>query len=168
MTFRNKRCFLARLPPHSFSGGLLVNFGPPLHDTAPNARYLCILFPVCQPLRSNTLFAGPSNFVLALHRYAVDLLFFFSFSSCEILPGRPCFRKGVVVVRPGWVVESCREGRKLPCEPHFLPPFEGLRITATGLSPGEKAGPLYEAFFSLVSLHPCAFPPLLPFINIAV
>lgn len=46
-------------------------------------------------------------------------------------------RQGVVVVRPGWVIESCREGRKLPCEPHALPPFEGLRITATGLSLGE-------------------------------
>ena len=45
--------------------------------------------------------------------------------------------KGVVVVRPGWVFESCKEGRKLPCEPHALPPFDGLRITATGLSLGE-------------------------------
>ncbi|CAN0545721.1 unnamed protein product, partial [Ectocarpus sp. 12 AP-2014] len=44
--------------------------------------------------------------------------------------------KGVVVVRPDWVIESCREGRKLPSERHSLPPFEGLRITITGLSLG--------------------------------
>ncbi|CAM9422409.1 unnamed protein product, partial [Ectocarpus sp. 13 AM-2016] len=47
--------------------------------------------------------------------------------------------KGVVVVRPDWVIESCREGRKLPCELHSLPPFEGLRITITGLSLDRKA-----------------------------
>eukprot|EP00903_Cladosiphon_okamuranus_P022785 g20977.t1 len=47
--------------------------------------------------------------------------------------------QGIVVVRPGWVIESCREGRKLPCDPHAPPPFEGLRITATGLSLDRKA-----------------------------
>ncbi|CAM9818033.1 unnamed protein product, partial [Ectocarpus sp. 8 AP-2014] len=36
-------------------------------------------------------------------------------------------------------IESCREGRKLPCERHSLPPFEGLRITITGLSLDRKA-----------------------------
>ena len=45
--------------------------------------------------------------------------------------------KGVAVVRPEWVIDSDREGRKLPCEDYALPPFEGLRITLTGLSPGE-------------------------------
>ncbi|CAN0249918.1 unnamed protein product, partial [Ectocarpus fasciculatus] len=47
--------------------------------------------------------------------------------------------QGVVVVRPDWVIESCREGRKLPCDRHSLPPFEGLRITITGLSLDRKA-----------------------------
>ncbi|CAN0245398.1 unnamed protein product, partial [Hapterophycus canaliculatus] len=47
--------------------------------------------------------------------------------------------KGVVVVRPDWVLQSRREGRKLPCERHTLPPFEGLRITVTGLSSDRKA-----------------------------
>lgn len=59
------------------------------------------------------------------------------------------FDKGVVVVRPDWVIESCREGRQLPCERHSLPPFEGLRITITGLSLG-MGGTLRSVMFVLV------------------
>jgi len=95
----------------------------------------------CFAFLCGTLFSGPP-LCCAVDHYSV-LLCSLDFRRASL------FSKGVVVVRPAWVLESCREGRKLPCEPHFLPPFEGLRITATGLSPGEKARLLCEGALSL-------------------
>lgn len=109
-------------PARTWNGGAWIAFVLWDHAVKPREPSRC---------RASLPTSRSSSFLVELVHWAVPTV------AGHTPPWDKPPKQGVTVVRPEWVWDTFKEGRELSCDDYGLRPFEGLRITMTGLSMGE-------------------------------